>query len=268
MSEGKWIAEKLKSFILYLDANNLYRWAMLQYLPTGNFRCMKDEEELADLQKKIERNSIPDDASKGYILKVDLEYPHILHSQHTDYPLAPERMRVKKEWLSKRQQEIIAHSGQRYVPTDKLIPNLFDKTEYIVHYRNLQYYVSQGIVIKKIHEAIEFDQASWMKPYIEFNTTERAKAKNDFEKDFYKLMNNSVFGKTMENLRKRVRVSVVQPQTHPKKYKKLTSDPSFKSRKIFSENLVAIHRRKTEVMLNRSTYVGMCVLNLSKLCMY
>jgi hypothetical protein len=107
-----------------------------------------------------------------------------------------------------------------------------------------------------------------MKLYIEFNTTERAKAKNDFEKDFYKLINNSVFGKTMENLRKRVRVSVVQPQTHPKKYNKLTSDPSFKSRKIFSENLVAIHRRKTEVMLNCPTYVGMCVLDLSKLCMY
>jgi hypothetical protein len=160
MGKGKWIVEELKSFILYLDANNFYGWAMLQYLPTGNFHCMKDEEELADLQKKIESNSIPDDASKRYILKVDLEYPHILHLQHTDYPLALERMHVKKEWLSKRQQEIIAHSGQRYVLTDKLIPNLFNKTEYVVHYRNPQYYISQGIVtIKKIHEAIEFDQA-------------------------------------------------------------------------------------------------------------
>ncbi|CAB4408477.1 unnamed protein product [Rhizophagus irregularis] len=219
MGEGKWTAEKPKSSILYLDANNLYGWAMLQYLPT-------------------------------------------------DYPLAPERMKVKKEWLSKKQQEIIARSGQRYTSTDKLIPNLFDKDEYVVHYRNLQYYVSQGLVIKKVYEAIKFEQAPWMKPYIEFNTAERAKAKNDFEKDFYKLMNNSVFGKTMENLRKRVRVSVVQPQTHPKKYKKLTSDPAFKGRKIFSENLVAIHRRKVEVMLNRPTYVGMSVLDLSKLCMY
>src|SRR5436190_7748143 len=81
-------------------------------------------------------------------------------------------------------------------------------------------------------------------------------------------MNNSVFGKTMENLQKRQRVSIVQPINDPKKYKKLTSDPSFKSRKIFSENLVAIHRCKTEVNLNRPTYISMCVLNLSKLCMY
>ncbi|GBC28037.2 hypothetical protein RIR_jg2311.t1 [Rhizophagus irregularis DAOM 181602=DAOM 197198] len=268
MGEGKWTADKPKSSILYLDANNLYGWAMLQYLPTGNFHWIKEENELSNIQRQIESNEIPDDSSEGYILKVKLEYPQALHSQHTDYPLAPERMKVKKEWLSKKQQEIIARSGQRYTPTDKLIPNLFDKDEYVVHYRNLQYYVSQGLVIKKVYEAIKFEQAPWMKPYIEFNTAERAKAKNDFEKDFYKLMNNSVFGKTMENLRKRVRVSVVQPQTHPKKYKKLTSDPAFKGRKIFSENLVAIHRRKVEVMLNRPTYVGMSVLDLSKLCMY
>ena len=105
------------------------------------------------------------------------------------------------------------------------------------------------MVLEHIYEAIKFDQSPWMKPYIEMNTALRAKAKNDFEKDFFKLINNSVFGKTMENLRKRQRVSIVQPITDPKKYKKLTSDPSFKSRKIFSKNLVAIHWRKTEVNL-------------------
>ncbi|GET55718.1 uncharacterized protein LOC110249295 [Rhizophagus irregularis DAOM 181602=DAOM 197198] len=159
MGEGKWTADKPKSSILYLDANNLYGWAMLQYLPTGNFHWIKEENELSNIQRQIESNEIPDDSSEGYILKVKLEYPQALHSQHTDYPLAPERMKVKKEWLSKKQQEIIARSGQRYTPTDKLIPNLFDKDEYVVHYRNLQYYVSQGLVIKKVYEAIKFEQA-------------------------------------------------------------------------------------------------------------
>jgi len=107
-----------------------------------------------------------------------------------------------------------------------------------------------------------------MKPYIEMNTAFRAKAKNDFEKDFFKLMNNAVFGKTMENLRKRQKISLVQPETHPKKYCKLISDPSFKSRRIFNDNLVAIHRRQTQARLNRPIYVGMSVLELSKLCMY
>src|SRR5256885_15446364 len=100
------------------------------------------------------------------------------------------------------------------------------------------------------------------------NTALRTKAKNDFEKDFFKLMNNSVFGKSMKNLQKRQRVSIVQPITDLKKYKKLTSDLSFKSQKIFSENLVAIHRHKTEVNLNRPTYIGICILDLSNLCMY
>ena len=106
------------------------------------------------------------------------------------------------------------------------------------------------MVLEHIYETIKFNQSPWMKPYIEMNTALRAKAKNDFEKDSFKLMNNSVFSKTMENLRKRQRVSIVQPITDPKKYKKLTSDPSFKSRKIFSENLVVIHWRKTEVGLH------------------
>jgi hypothetical protein len=141
-------------------------------------------------------------------------------------------------------------SGVHYTPTEKLIPNLFDKKEYVVHYHNLQHYIRQGMVLKKIHVAIGFKQSPWMKPYIEYNSSLRAKAKNDFEKDFFKLMNNSVFGKTMENLRKRQRVTIVQPQTNPRKYEKLTSDPSFKSRKIFNENLVAVHRRKTATLLN------------------
>jgi hypothetical protein len=268
MGPGKWIADKLNSFLLYLDANNLYGWAMLQYLPTGGFSWVKDKDELEKLKSQVINGCIKDDADEGYILRVKLRYPKNLHSSHTDYPLAVERMKVKKEWLSKKQQEIIENSERRYTPTEKLIPNLFDKDEYVVHYRNLQYYISQGMVLEHIYEAIKFNQSPWMKPYIEYNTALRAKAKNDFEKDFFKLMNNSVFGKTMENLRKRQRVSIVQPITNPKKYKKLTSDPSFKSRKIFSENLVAIHRRKTEVHLNRPTYIGMCVLDLSKLCMY
>ncbi|CAB4416070.1 unnamed protein product [Rhizophagus irregularis] len=87
MGEGKWTARKPKSSILYLDANNLYGWAMLQYLPINNFHWVKEENELSNIQRQIENNEIPDDSSEGYILKVKLEYPQALHSQHTDYPL-------------------------------------------------------------------------------------------------------------------------------------------------------------------------------------
>ncbi|PKY30337.1 hypothetical protein RhiirB3_447376 [Rhizophagus irregularis] len=229
MGEGKWNMNKPKSFLLYLDANNLYGWAMMQYLPTGNFRWIRDEQKLASLRDEIISNEMENDIPEDYILKVKLAYPQELHPSHTDYPLAVERMKVRPEWLSDKQHELINRSGQRYVPTEKLIPNLFDKDKYVVHCRNLQYYINQGMVLEHIYEAIKFEQSPWMKPYIIFNTEQHAKSKNDFEKDFYKLMNNSVFGKTMENLRKQQRVLVVQPLTHPKKYKKLTSDPAFKS---------------------------------------
>lgn len=134
MGEDKWNAEKLKTFLLYLDANNLYGWAMMQYLPTGGFSWVKNEFELHRRKSQINNGLLEDDANEGYILRVKLQYPKDIHAIHTDYPLAVERIKVKKEWLSPKQQELIERSGQRYVSTEKLIPNLFDKDEYVVHY--------------------------------------------------------------------------------------------------------------------------------------
>ena len=112
---------------------------------------------------------------------------------------------------------------------------------------------------------LKFDQSSWLKKYIDFNTEKRKNAKNSFEKDFFKLMNNSVFGKTMENLRKRVDVRLV---TNEKKLDKLTAKPTYVSSKIFNENLMAVHKVKEILTLNRPAYVGMCLLDLSKTLMY
>ena len=119
--------------------------------------------------------------------------------------------------------------------------------------------------MKKVHRVLEVDQFPWLKQYIDFNTEKRKHAKNAFEKDFFKLMNNSVFGKAMENLRKRVDVRLV---TDDKKLDKLTSKPTFVNSKIFNENLMAVHKIKEAQTLNRPAYVGMCILDLSKMLMY
>ena len=119
--------------------------------------------------------------------------------------------------------------------------------------------------VNKVHRVLEFNQSPWLKQYIDFNTEKRKNAKNAFEKDFFKLMNNSVFGKTMENIRKRVDVRLV---TDEKKLLKLTSKPTYVSSKIFNENLVAVHKIKETLTLNRPAYVGMCILDLSKTLMY
>ena len=209
-------------YIMYLDANNLYGWAMSQYLPTGGFRWMT--------QKQIDKIDIAkykEDSKKGLILEVD--------------PLAPEKVKVTESILSEYCQNISEKFGISIGLVHKLIPTLSKKEKYVLHYRNLQLYIDLGLKVSKVHRVLEFNQSPWLKQYIDFNTEKRKNAKNAFEKDFFKLMNNSVFGKTMENIRKRVDVRLV---TDEKKLLKYVSKPTYVSSKIFNENLVAVHKIK------------------------
>ena len=247
-------------YIMYLDANNLYGWAMSQYLPTGSFKWMSQKQ-----IDKLDLSKYEDNSKKGLILEVDLEYPKELHDLHNDYPLAAEKVKVTENMLSdyckKIQKKINISTGLVH----KLIPTLCDKEKYVLHYRNLQLYTDLGLKVIKVHRVLEFNQSPWLKQYIDFNTDKRKNAKNAFEKDFFKLMNNSVFGKTMENLRKRVDVRLV---TDDKKLIKPASKPTYVSSKIFNKNLVAVHKIKETLTLNRPAYVGMCILDLSKTLMY
>ena len=247
-------------YIMYLDANNLYGWAMSQYLPTGNFKWMTDKE-----ISKIDLGKYKADGKKGLIREVDLEYPQELHDMHNDYPIAPEKVKVSKNMLSTYCKKIVEKYNISIGLVSKLIPTLRDKKEYVLHYRNLQLYLDLGLKIKKVHRVLKFDQSLWLKQYIYFNTEKRKHAKNSFKKDFFKLMNNSVFGKAMENLRKRVDFKLV---TNEKKLDKLTSKPTFASSKIFNENLMAVDKIKETLTLNRPAYVRMCILDLSKTLMY
>ena len=247
-------------YIMYLDANNLYGWAMSQYLPTGNFKWMTDKE-----ISKIDLGKYKADGKKGWILEVDLEYPQELHDIHNDYPIAPGKVKVSNNMLSAYCKKIAKKYNISIGLVSKLIPTLRDKKEYVLHYRNFQLYLDQSLKIKKIHGVLKFDQSPWLKQYIDFNTEKRKHAKNTFEKDFFKLMNNSVFGKTMENLRKRVDVKLV---TNEKNLDKLTSKPTYVSSKIFNENLMAVHKIKETLTLNRPAYVGMCIPDPSKTLMY
>ena len=250
--------EKASSkYIMYLDANNLYGWAMSQYLPTGGFKWLSE--------KEVNLSKFDNESEKGLILEVDLEYPKELHDLHNDYPLAAEKIKVTENMLSPFCKKIAEKFGVKIGLVEKLVPTLFNKERYVLHYRNLQLYMSLGLKLTKIHRALEFDQSPWLKSYIDFNTKKRANAKNSFEKDFFKLMNNSVFGKTMENLRKRQDIKLVTDEENLLRW---ASKPSFISCKIFNEDLVAVHKTKTTLTLNRPAYVGMCILDLSKTLMY
>ena len=147
----------------------------------------------------------------------------------------------------------------------KLVPNLNNKTKYVAHYRAIKLYERLGLKITKIHRGIKFTERDWMKEYIDLNTKLRTAATNDFEKDFFKLMNNSVFGKTMENIENRVDVKLVTDRCKALKY---SSKPNFERAVIFSENLIAIHMNKTQITYNKPIYLGMSILDISKTLMY
>ncbi len=224
--------KKPNKHILYLDANNLYGWAMSKPLPHKNFRWMND-------------NELKDWRSEPCILEVDLKYPKELHDLHNEYPLAPEKLLINK--------------------VEKLVPNLNDRTKYVLHHEDLKMYLKMGLELTKIHRGITFEESCFMKSYIDLNTDMRTKGTTDFEKDFYKLMNNSVFGKTMENVRNRVNVKLV---TDKESLNKLVKKPNFEKVTEFDENLVAVHMKKTVVKLDKPIYLGMSILDLSKTLMY
>ena len=247
-------------YIMYLDANNLYGWAMSQALPIGGFKWLSQKQ-----IEKINLGKYTENSKKGMILEVDLEYPTELHNSHNDYCVAAEKLCVTKNMLSPYCKQILEKFNITIGQVKKLIPTLADKQTYVLHYRNLQLYLDLGLKLKKVHRVLMFNQSPWLKQYIDFNTQKRTHAKNSFEKDFFKLMNNSVFGKTMENIRKRVDVRLV---TSKEKLSKLASKPTYVSSKIFNENLVAVHKIKETLTLNRPAHVGMCILDLSKTLMY
>ena len=234
------------TYIQYLDANNLYGWAMSQQLPTHGFKWMRNltKDTVMDIMDKT-NHSMSNRGRKGYIFEVDLEYPKKLWEEHNDYPLAPEKMIVNG--------------------VEKLICHFKPRKNYVVHYRNLRQYLEMGMRLTAVHRGISFYQSSWMEPYIRKNTELRKTAANSFEKDFFKLMNNSVFGKTIENIRKRQNIELVDNR---KKAAKLTSRPNFDRATIFDKNLIAVHMKKTEVYFDKPVYVGQAILDLSKTLMF
>jgi len=229
-------------FLIYDDINNQYAWAMSQALPIGGFEWIEDVENF--------NFNLPPDCPVGCILEVDLEYPQSIHDSHSDLPFCPE------------------HRPPPNSNEKKLLATVSDKNRYIIHYRNLQQALENGLVLKKVHRILKFNQSTWLKSYIDLNTHLRMNAKNEFEKNLFKLMNNAVFGKTMENIRKHSLVKLITKWEGRYGAEALIAKPNFKSSTIFDENFVAIELNKTEIYFNKPIYVGMCILDISKLKIY
>jgi len=255
--------EKPTSYIMYLDCNNLYGWAMSQPLPVSDYRWLDCQEmSMMDTDFILKLGDYDD---YGYILEVDLEYPNELHNSHSDYPLAPEKIKITKDMLSPHSLEINRKLGQKkHFETVKLVPNLMDKEKYICHYRNLKLYLQRGMVLKHVHRVIRFKQYPWLKKYIDFNTNMRTQAADGYEKDFWKLMNNAFFGRTMMNVRKRKNIAVLVDE---EKLKKEIASPAFYDLKEFKPDLVAVQRLQDNMLLDKTIGEGMTILDVSKVRM-
>ena len=230
----------MSSYTQYLDANNLYGWAMSKKLPVNGFKWLDDNVINEEFIKNHDENDI-----KGYTLEVDVKYPKRLYELHSDLPFLSERMEVNK--------------------CKKLVCNLFNKKKYVAQINALKQALNHGLKLKNIHRVIEFNQKEWLKPYIDMNTELRKAAKNCFEKDLFKLMNNSVFRKTMENIRKHRDIKLV---TTDKKRSKLVSEPNYHTINLISEDLSIIEMKKTKVKMNKLIYLGLSILGISETLMY
>lgn len=230
---------------------------MSQRLPIGDYQWIPESTiesvfNTSDQQQRLATIlNLKDESDTGYIFEVDLEYPENLHDSHNDYPFCPETRNIPGITSCK-----------------KLLLTFYVKEKYVVHYSMLKLALKHGIVLKKVHRALQFTQKSWLKPYIDLNTQLRAQANNDFEKDFYKLLNNAIYGKTMENLRLRTDIRLVNKWDGRTGGRHLIAQPFFKKCKIFDSDLVSVEMNRTKILMNKPIAVGMCILDISKTLMY
>ena len=243
--------------ILYIDANNLYGWAMSESLPYDEIK-LDNNVNLEDIL------NTPDYSDIGYFVEVDLKYPDNIKQKTKNFPFAPENKKVNPDNFNDYMKEI---KPDNYTSTKKLICDWSDKKNYLVHYRMLKFYIRYGMIIDKFHKIISFKQSKWLEKIISFNTQKRNKAKNDFEKDFYKLLNNAFYGKTMENVRNRLKIKFINKDDYReiiKQQSKLTFNGIHKA----YENCDSYTFKQNEVLMDKPIYLGFTVLELSKLLMY
>lgn len=250
---------KPTTHLVYIDCNSLYSSIMTKKLPHRNLRLI--EKPGLEWVKTTVKKYTPDDDT-GYLIECDLDYPPHIHDLTADLPLAPEHMKISKEHLSPFNLELSKKLSIKMDTTPKLVSTQFDKKNYTCHIENLQFYLQQGLVLRKVHKVLAFEQKHLFKPYIELCITRRREAKYTDEKEMWKLACNSIFGKTITNLERR---NTVQLMRGVKRFATASSSPRFKNADLINTNLAQVTSYKRQQLINSPYHIGVVILELSKL---
>ena len=243
--------------IIYIDANNLYGHSMSEPLPYDEIKFDQN----INLEDIL---NTPDDSDIGYFVEADLTYPDIIKEKTKNFPFAPVNKKNNPNNFNNYMKKI---RPDTYVQCSKLICDWSDKTNYLIHYRMLKFCVRHGMIVDKVHDILSFKQSRWLEKYINFNTQKKNQAVNDFEKDFYKLLNNAFYGKTMENVRNRLKIKFVK-KDDCREIIKQQSKLTFNGIRKSYENCDSYTFKQNEVLMDEPIYLGFTVLELSKLLMH
>ena len=249
--------------VLYMDATNLYGHSMSQMLPYDKIEMWHGHPDLY-MNWLEEILNTPDDNEIGYFLEVDLKYSDDIKEKTKNFPFCPENKKIDPDKYNDYMKKI---KPKNYTKSKKLICDWTDKMKYLIHYRMLKFYVRHGMIVEKIHEIKSFIQSKWLERYISFNTQKRNKAKNDFEKDFFKLLVSAAFGKFLENIRNRLELELIKKDDF-KKIITRQSKLAFNGIQKSHENYDSYTSKQNQVVMDKAIYVGFAILELSNLHMY
>ena len=258
----RYIESDNNTVILHVDMNNLYGFAMLFHLPVGNFQIYENKSITESFINKVLNTH--DCSDTGYVLIVDLIYPDNIKYKSKNFPYCPENKTINPVNYTEYMNE---HEPKPHRPTSKLICDQTNKEYYIVRYRNLKFYLRMGMIIKKVHRIVSFDQSPWLSKYIDYNTQKRAQADSDFMKDYHKNLICSFFGKTMKDVCNRIKVEFVK-NTDERKILKYQSRLGFNGIHKSYQDYDSYTFKSNVVKMEKPIYLGFCILELSKLLMY
>lgn len=265
-SESNYDPKKPISHIIYKDANNLYGAAMMLHLATGGYRWELDSE--WTIERIMSHLDLAHQQARGALLEADVSFPDECHDRLSSFPVLPEVCEVRTDMLSPYQRMLKEATHAPESSGEKLIAHLGPRTRYVIDVRALAYYLSLGVRLDRVHRVLTFDQSDWLGVFVKWCATQRAAAPDTLTRDMFKLVANSVYGRSLMDKRRHgdvVILTCADVEKENKKIRRYAASPTFRQYAETESGVGLLAKRKKETLLDTHITVGVQVLDLSKL---